>query len=268
MIRMLPSGAEKFAGIRQSGFTLVEAVVSLLLLAVMSVMSYQAVEVILDANERSVGKMSYEAQLHRTWQIINRDLLHLRPRMFADGLGSKEPAYVTDPDQFGVRFSRGGGPMIRSNPTGVSRIEYRLNRENQFERRSWPVTATSLNNDGNSLILLNNVDAVEIEQLSRGGIFVPDWPPTNESHSPLSLPRMIRMTIVMLDGSETTRLIPGLAVDPKPGRSKTSDPDQDYADDLEADESEYQEDEDEEDSEVEGTDDDEQLEDVEPEDEA
>ena len=174
MIKLSLSGAEKAAGKRQSGFTLVEAVVSLLLLAVMSVMSYQAVEVILDANERSRGTLSNEAELHRAWQIINRDLLHLRPRVFADGLGSREPAYVTDPDQFGVRFSRGGGPMIRSNPSGVSRIEYRLNKENQLERRSWPVTTTSLNNDGNLLILLNNVRNVEIEQLSRGGIFVPD----------------------------------------------------------------------------------------------
>ena len=172
-------------GKRQSGFTLVEAVVSLLLLAVMSVMSYQAVEVILDANERSRGTLSNEAELHRAWQIINRDLLHLRPRVFADGLGSREPAYVTNPDQFGVRFGRGGGPMIRSNPSGVSRIEYRLNKDNQLERRSWPVTTTSLNNDGNLLVLLNNVADVEIEQLSRGGIFVPDWPPTNETHSPL-----------------------------------------------------------------------------------
>lgn len=231
MIRLSPSGAEKVAGKRQSGFTLVEAVVSLLLLAVMSVMSYQAVEVILDANERSRGTLSNEAELHRAWQIINRDLLHLRPRVFADGLGSREPAYITDPDQFGVRFSRGGGPMIRSNPSGVSRIEYRLNRDNQLERRSWPVTTTSLNNDGNLLILLNNVAEVEIEQLSRGGIFVPDWPPTNETHSPLSLPRMIRLSIVMLDGSETTRLIPGLAVDPKSGRPNSGSPGQDDYDD-------------------------------------
>jgi general secretion pathway protein J len=219
MIKKLPSRSIRAAYKTQSGFTLVEAVVSLMLLAVMSVMSYQAVEVILGANERSRSTLSNEAQLHRAWQIINRDLFHLRPRVFADGLGSKEPAYVTNPDQFGVRFSRGGGPMIGSNPTGVTRIEYSLNSEDQLERRSWPITATSLNDEGNLLILLNNVDNVEIEQLSRGAVFVPDWPPLNESHSSLSLPRMIRLTIIMLDGSETTRLIPGLAFDPRAGRN-------------------------------------------------
>ena len=247
MTSRLPSRSITAAKKSQSGFTLVEAVVSLMLLAVMSVMSYQAVEVILGANERSHGALSNEAQLHRAWQIINRDLFHLRPRTFADGLGSKEPAYVTDPDQFGVRFSRGGGPLTASNPTGVARIEYSLNSDDQLERRSWPITATSLNDDGNLLILLNNVDKVEIEQLSRAKQFVPDWPPINETHSPLSLPRMIRITIIMLDGAETTRLIPGLAFDPKAGRNSSgsgSNNSSDFDDDEDEDEEE-EEDEDE-----------------------
>ncbi len=241
MTSRLPSRSITAAKKSQSGFTLVEAVVSLMLLAVMSVMSYQAVEVILGANERSHGALSNEAQLHRAWQIINRDLFHLRPRTFADGLGSKEPAYVTDPDQFGVRFSRGGGPLTASNPTGVARIEYSLNSDDQLERRSWPITATSLNDDGNLLILLNNVDKVEIEQLSRAKQFVPDWPPINETHSPLSLPRMIRITIIMLDGAETTRLIPGLAFDPKAGRNSSgsgSNNSSDFDDDEDEDEEE------------------------------
>lgn len=235
MIKIIKSKPLKAACSGQAGFTLIEAVVSLMLLAVMSVMSYQAVEVILGANERSRVTLSDEAQLHRAWQIINRDFLHLRPRTFADGLGSREPAYITNPDQFGVRFSRGGGPLTSSNPTGLTRIEYSLNSDDQLERRSWPITATSLNDDGTRLIMLNKVNNVEIEQLSRGGIFVPDWPPTNESHSPLSLPRMIRLTIVMLDGSETTRLIPGLAIDPKAGRvgSEGLDQQDDYEDDME-----------------------------------
>ena len=203
---------------RQGGFTLIEAVISLMLLAVMSVMSYQAVDVILSSNDRSRGQLEDEAQLHRAWQIISRDIMHLRPRGFADGLGGMERAYLTDPSNFGVRFSRGGGPMVRSNPTGVSRIEYRINDDNQLERRSWPVTASSLASEGNLVVLVRGVDDVEIEQLSRENVFSPDWPPINETHDPLSLPRMIRMTITLADGSETSRLLPGLDFDPNPGK--------------------------------------------------
>jgi hypothetical protein len=64
--------------------------------------------------------------------------------------------------------------------------------------------------------LANNVDNVEVEQFSRGNIFSPDWPPINENHHLLSLPRMIRITIILENGSETTRLLPGLDFDPNP----------------------------------------------------
>ena len=198
----------------QAGFTLIEAVISLFLLAVMSVMSYQAVEVILDSNERSRGDLADEAQLHRAWQIISRDMMHLRPRGFADGFGSAERAYLTDPSDFGVRFSRGGGPMVRSNPTGVSRIESRLNDDNQLERLSWPITASARDKEGSRIVLVDNVDKVEIEQLSRSNMFSPDWPPINESHDLLSLPKMIRITITLASGAETSRLLPGLDFDP------------------------------------------------------
>jgi general secretion pathway protein J len=52
---------------RQRGFTLIETVVSLLLLAVISVLSYQAVEVVLGTNERSRGDLVEETELQRAW---------------------------------------------------------------------------------------------------------------------------------------------------------------------------------------------------------
>ena len=78
---------------RQRGFTLIEAVVSVFLLAVLSLMSYQALDLIMGANERSRGDLASEARLQRAWQIINRDLMHLRKRTFNDGLGATEHPY-------------------------------------------------------------------------------------------------------------------------------------------------------------------------------
>ena len=67
-------------------------------------MSYQAVEVVLGTNERSRGDLADEMQLQRAWQIIGRDILHLRPRLYADGLGSIEPAYITDTQRIRCAF--------------------------------------------------------------------------------------------------------------------------------------------------------------------
>lgn len=198
---------------RQRGFTLIETLVSLLLLAVVSMMSYQAVEVVLGTNERSRGDLADEMQLQRAWQIIGRDILHLRPRRYADGLGSIEPAYITDASEFGVRFSRGGGPMVRSNPSGVRRIDYRMNEDQQLVRSSWAISESPRLSDGSVMVLLNNVDSVVFEQLTDEFLYDPNWPPLNRTVSSKALPKMIRVTIALESGTETSKLFPGVHVE-------------------------------------------------------
>ncbi|MDA7815394.1 type II secretion system minor pseudopilin GspJ [Porticoccaceae bacterium] len=194
----------------ECGFTLIETVVSMLLLAVMSVLSYQAVDAVLATNERSRQGLAEEASLQRAWQIIGRDIMHLRARPFVDGLGMREPAYVTDRSEFGVRFSRGGGPMVKSNPSGLRRVEYSINREQQLQRQSWAITQSPRQSEGSILILMDNVDEVVFEHLTKDFFYSPDWPPINETHSLSSLPKMIRVTITVDGLGESSRLFPGL----------------------------------------------------------
>ena len=197
----------------EGGFTLIETVVSMLLLAVMSVLSYQAVDAVLATNERSRQGLAEEASLQRAWQIIGRDIMHLRARPFVDGLGMREPAYVTDRSEFGVRFSRGSGPMVKSNPSGLRRVEYSINREQQLQRQSWAITQSPRQSEGSILILMDNVDEVVFEHLTKDFFYSPDWPPINETHSLSSLPKMIRVTITVDGLGESSRLFPGLVAE-------------------------------------------------------
>ena len=198
---------------RQSGFTLIEALVALSLMAIISVMSYQAVEVILDADQRSRADLSDENQLHRTWQIIYRDLMHLRKRSYRDGLGGEEAPYMTDKSQFGVRFSRGGGPMVRSNPSGIRRIQYSLNEEQQLVRRSWGISESPRYSDGVTLPLLDDVSEVLFEHFdSDGNTFTPNWPPLKaKGKGREKLPILIRVTISLNTGAVTSRTFLGVS---------------------------------------------------------
>lgn len=198
---------------RQVGFTLIETVVSMLLLAVMSVLSYQAVDTVLATNQRSQQDLADEAMLQRAWHIIGRDIMHLRPRLFVDGLGTPERAYVTDRSEFGVRFSRGGGPMVRSNPSGLRRVEYSINQDRQLQRQSWPITASPRQTDGSTFVLMENVEEVVFEHLTKNYFYSPDWPPINEIHSMRSLPKMIRVTMTVDGLGETFRLLPGVVAE-------------------------------------------------------
>ncbi|MDG1693266.1 MAG: type II secretion system minor pseudopilin GspJ [Porticoccaceae bacterium] len=207
---LIQSSRQKKHSKSQSGFTLIETLVSLSLLAIISLMSYQAIEVVITADERSRSKKMGEAEIQRAWNIIQRDLMHLRDRPFKDGLGGVEPPYITDNSKFGVRFSRGGGPMVTPNPSGIRRINYILNDEQKFIRQSWGITESIRYTDGVTVVLLESVDEVLFEHLGPNNIFTPDWPSAKLGKTS-PLPKMIRVTITMENGAETSRLFLGVS---------------------------------------------------------
>jgi len=194
----------------QCGFTLIETLVALSLLAIISLMSYQAIEVVIGADERSRAKQAGETEIQRAWQIIHRDLMHLRNRPFKDGLGGRELAYYTDGSDFGVHFSRGGGPMVTPNPSGIRRVYYDLNDERQLIRQSWGITESIRYSEGVTLVLLEGVDEVLFEHLAANNMFTPDWPPPKVSKSD-PLPKMIRVVIKLENGVETSRVFLGVS---------------------------------------------------------
>ena len=197
---------------KSHGFTLLETVVSLFLLAVMSVMAYQAIESVLGANQRSQEDLADEQQLQLTWQIISNDLLHLRARHYADGFGGIEAAYQTSNSDILLSFTRGGGALLESNPTGLTRVQYSIDGEGRLLRTVWPIYLSQRDSDGQPRVLLNSVSNIDFNNLTELGYYSLDWPTIDVEFEEniLSLPLMVEVSILLEDGSISSRLFPGV----------------------------------------------------------
>jgi general secretion pathway protein J len=191
------------------GFTLIETLIALSLLAIISLMSYQAIEVVVGVDQRSRAKQTDESEMQRALKIIHRDLMHIRNRPFKDGLGGIEPPYFTAKSDFGVRFSRGSGPMIETNPSGIRRVSYDLSNDEQLIRQSWGITESIRYSDGLSMVLLEDVKKILFEQSDGKNEFSPDWP-TVKGRKSDPLPKVIRVTIILNNGVETSSLFLGV----------------------------------------------------------
>lgn len=194
------------------GFTLLETMVSLFLLAVMSVMAYQAIEAVLSANQRSREALEDEQQLQLAWQIITNDFLHLRARQYADGFGGIEAAYQTSNSDILLSFTRGGGALLESNPTGLTRIQYSLDDEGRLIRTVWPIFLSLRDSEGQQRVLLNEVSTIDFNNLTALGYYSLNWPPIDNEFEDnlLSLPLMVEVSIRLENGTLSSRLLPGV----------------------------------------------------------
>tara|TARA_R110002073_G_scaffold19228_1_gene70336 strand:+ start:12 stop:764 length:753 start_codon:yes stop_codon:yes gene_type:complete len=196
---------------KQSGFTLIEVLVALVIFAVLSVLGYQGLAAILDYEQRSRTSYQEQMQLHRATAVLLQDFVHLRPRSTRDRLGGRNRAYqTTDPD-YVVSFVRGGLPTVPgSSFGGMQRVAYSVSDEDELLRWVWPVLDSFTEIDPEPTVLMSAVDSFEVYQLNAANEFEENWPPLNETLPDDVLPRMIRLEITLSNGSRVERLIPGV----------------------------------------------------------
>ena len=140
------------------------------------------------------------------------DFLHMRARAYADGFGGIEAAYQTGTSDVLLSFTRGGGALLESNPTGLTRVQYSLDDEGRLLRTVWPVFISARDSDGQQRVLLKGVTHVDFNHLSELSFYSLDWPPIDAEidASLLSLPLMVEISIELENGEVSSRLLPGV----------------------------------------------------------
>ncbi len=148
----------------ESGFTLVEVLVSLFIFSLISVAGFIALSATLDARERSEARLSEIAPLVAMRRLMADDVAAITPRPNRDGLGGMLRTQS-------VTYTPGTLPLTRRarpNPGGdaargdLQRVEWRV-ENGQLIRAFLPHENPALVEPPRDRVVLDGVDAMRVE---------------------------------------------------------------------------------------------------------
>ncbi len=196
---------------RCRGFTLLEILVAVAILAIMSVMTYRGVSEARISVENAGGHMDRLREVQRAMHLLTRDFRTLAPRPIREPIGDGHRAALRrDPNAVTlVELSHAGWPNGAGAPRGtIQRVSYRLD-ESTLIREYWDVTDPTLANVPVIRRLLNQVEHIELRYMNAGREWVAQWPPLGSAGDTghRARPLAVEITIKLSDYGELRRLI-------------------------------------------------------------
>lgn len=202
----------------QSGFTLLEVILSLFIFSLIATSTLFALRIGLSAGDQLERSDRELRQLQITRLLIKEDLAQLLARPVRDEFGNQNPAAFVggtiannsnfnDEIRYLMRFTRGGwsNPDFEDPRPSVQYIEY-LIRDDQLIRRARPFLDNAREQPFIERLLLDDVETVDLDFLTSYARGDPQWietwpipnvtnPTISEGAAALNVPRVVRLTM-------------------------------------------------------------------------
>jgi general secretion pathway protein J len=187
------------------GFTLVEVLVAVAILAIVATIAWRGTAAMSDAEARLAAESARWQTLDAFVARLEGDLRAAVPRAARHG-GAREPAFWTMPaDAAGnsaLVFSRAGPAALDEPGVGGQRVGYRL-RDGHIEVAYYPHLDNPADAAAAVYTLVDGVARFRLLGLAPDGRWSDRWPLAPE----LALPRALRVEITLADGSVVERWI-------------------------------------------------------------
>jgi general secretion pathway protein J len=188
---------------RQRGFTLVEALVAIAILALVALLAWRATAAMTDGEQRLSVESARWQHLDALLTRLEADMRQALPRAARNGARS-EPAWVAVPaDAAGntsLVFTRAGPDAADEPGAGGQRVGYRW-RDGYIDVLYWPRLDDTANATPATYALVDGIARFRVLQLSSDDRWSPRWPLPGAA----ALPRGVRIEIVLADGSVIDR---------------------------------------------------------------
>lgn len=189
----------------KKGFTLLEILVAVTILAIISSLALRALQLVIVARERIEIASDRVQEIQTALNLLHQDFKNIVDRPIRLGPETSEASFVftpTAPSQ--VTFTRGGltNPGGLASRSALERVAYRF-KDHQLERLSWQSLDRGPNDIQKKRIILRNIETLEWRFMGDDDQFYTTWP-TNG----FTFPTAIEARVVSEKGKEFRVLIP------------------------------------------------------------
>jgi len=189
---------------RTHGFTLVELLIALAILALVALLGYRAVSSLTESEARLAAESERWRGLDALFARLEADMRAAVPRDARVG-AAKEPPWTAGADAAGnseFRLSRAGPEFVLEPGSAGQRIGYRL-RNGALEVLYWPHLDVPADTAPIAYGLAEGIARFAVGYLDGRGGWHDHWPLLGES----AIPRAVRVTLMLDDGATVERWI-------------------------------------------------------------
>ena len=190
------------------GFTLVELLVAMAVLAMLAAVSFRGLSSILEAEAHVQSETRRWNDVAVVIAQMGRDLSLAVPRPVRGSAGQVLAAVIisgpSDETRGQIVVTRLGDSDSASSRSGLRRIGYRL-RAGILEYLLWPAADSAPEAIPSANPVLENVADLQLRALAQDGSWSAVWPVGPQANA---LPRAVEAQIVLAGGERITRLFP------------------------------------------------------------
>jgi len=193
----------KSHSLRRRGFTLLEVLIAIAIVAIIALLGYRALAALSDSEVRLSAEANRWRVLDLFFARLEGDIREAIPRSARRG-SIREPAWLGQVgDSAGnavLSFSRAGPEFTIEPGTAGQRLMYRL-REGNVEVAYWGGYDRPEGSLPQAYALLSDVARFRLAYLARNGTWVDTWPVSGDTE----LPRAVRVELTLASGEAIER---------------------------------------------------------------
>jgi len=165
---------------KQGGFTLIEILVAVMVLAVMIVAAYAGLNSVVSVRENTRQEVKHFHHLQLAMVTLDRDLKQAIARPIRHASGDLSPGMIGgDKNVPELTFTRNGQPNPLQLPrSSLQRIAYGIKDDN-LVRYFYPVLDRTVEQDPKRQVILKGVTALHLRFMDQFGKWRDNWPPLN-----------------------------------------------------------------------------------------